>query len=198
MPRGKRETYIITFRRRREARTDYRERRKLILSPYPIYMVRRSLRYITVTFTSPRIGGDIHLVGTSSKELLKRYNWVSGRNLPAAYLTGLIAGLKAKEKGIEKAVLSLGIAWTTAASIPFAAAQGSIEAGIEIPLGEEAEVDYERIRGVHIAQYAKALKEKDPEAYHRRFSRYLALGEDPEHLPERFDEVKRMILEGGI
>jgi large subunit ribosomal protein L18 len=194
---GRGSTFVIPYKRRRQARTHYRERRKLIVSSYPIYIVRRSLRYITVTFTAPRIGGDIHLAGASSKELLKRYNWVSGRNLPAAYLTGLLAGLRAKEKGIERASLSLGIAWTTSASIPFAAAQGSRDAGIEIPMGEEAKRDHDRVRGVHIAQYAKALKDKSPEAYSQRFSRYLALGEDPEDLPERFEEVKKMILEGA-
>ena len=185
----------IAFKRRREARTDYRLRKKLILSRLPLVNVRRSLNYINIHFVVPKPEGDYTVASATSKELIKRFGLVSGKNLPAAYLTGLLAGSRAKKAGISKAILNLGVAWSKKASIPFAAAQGIIDTGVEIPLGEEAKVDWSRIRGEHISSYAKLLKETDEEIFKKRFSRYLEKGLDPVDLPKKFDEVREKLME---
>lgn len=187
---------ILTFRRRRECKTDYRLRKKLILSQLPLLVVRRSSRYVTVSFTIPLPEGDHTIASAHSKELIKDYGFVSGKNLPMAYLTGLLAGIRARKAGIKKAIIYLGVAWSKKASIPFAAAQGAKDAGIEIPIGEGALVDWPRIRGEHIAHFARLLKEMDPEAFNRRFSQYSRSGLDPEDLPRKFDEVREMLLSG--
>ncbi len=194
MPGAKGPTYKVKFRRLREWRTDYRLRYKLLKSKLPQFIVRRSLRYVYVSIAEPAIGGDKTLFTVSSK-VLKKYGFPALKNTPAAYLTGYIAGRKALEKGVEKAIINLGYAWTKAASIPFAAAMGAIEAGLDIPLGEEKEIDMARIRGEHIAEYAKQLKEEDPEKYKRLFSKYLEAGVEPEKLPDLFDEVFEKIKE---
>ena len=184
----------LSFRRRREHRTNYRLRKKLILSGLPLFYVFRSLRYITVSFIIPKPEGDHTVAAACSKELMKRFGLVSGKNLPAAYLTGLLAGARAKKAGISKAIINLGVTWSKKASIPFAAAQGARDAGIEIPIGEEALVDWKRIRGEHIANYAKLLKQTDIERYKRMFSQYLEKGLDPESLPEKFDQIREVLL----
>ncbi len=194
MARAKGPRFIVPFRRRREGRTDYSLRKKLLLSGKPLFVVRRSNRYVHVMITKPDIGGDKTLVYVLSKILAKKYGWVNLKNLPAAYLTGLIAGLIAKSRGIKEAIINLGHAWSKNASIPFAAAMGARDAGLEIPIGEEALVDESRIRGEHIANYAKLLKETDPELYKRRFSRYLEAGINPEDIPKIFEETKEKIL----
>jgi len=186
--------YIVPFRRRREGKTDYRLRKKLLLSGKPLFTVRRSNRYVYVFIYMPEIGGDRTLVGVCSKILAEKYGWVGLKNTPAAYLTGLIAGLKALKAGVKEAIVHLGRAWTKRASIPFAAAMGAIDAGVHIPVGEEALVDQSRIRGEHIAEYARYLKHSDPEGFRRRFSRYLEAGIDPEDLPKLFEETKEKIL----
>jgi len=186
----------LAFRRRREFRTDYRLRKKLIISGLPLLVVRRSLRYVTVSFSIPEPEGDRSVASAHSKELMKEFGLVSGKNIPAAYLTGLLAGIRAKKAGIERAIVSLGVAWSKKASIPFAAAQGAIDAGVDIPIGEKAKVDPSRIRGEHIANFAHILKEKNPSEYERRFSNYLKAGVDPERLPDLVEEVKRKLLGG--
>ncbi|MFQ5711696.1 MAG: 50S ribosomal protein L18 [Candidatus Geothermarchaeales archaeon] len=190
----KKTRYIHQFRRRREAKTDYRLRKRLILSGLPLFTVRRSNNYIYVNFVLPEPDGDKTLANANSKELIKRFEIKSGKNLPAAYLTGLLAGLRAKRKRIKRAVLNLGPAWPTRASIPFAAVQGAVEAGIDIPIGDEAKVDHERIRGEHIASYAKLLEEREPDKFKERFSNYLEAKFDPKTLPERFDEIREALL----
>ncbi len=197
MGRAKGPTYIVPFRRKREYRTDYRLRKELLKSKKPFFIVRRSNRYITVSLSIPAIGGDKTLFTVSSKMLAKKYGWVGLKNTPAAYLTGLLAGKKALEMGFKEAVVSLGYAWSKKASIPFAAAMGAIEAGMEISLGEKAIVDESRVRGEHIAAYAKMLKENDPDLFKRRFSKYLETGVDPEDIPKLFEEVKNKIIGGG-
>ena len=194
MARAKGPNFIVPFRRRREFRTDYRLRKKLILSGKPLFVVRKSNKYIHVMITKPDIGGDKTLVYVLSKILHKKYNWVGLKNTPAAYLTGLIAGLIAKKKGVEEAIINLGRAWSKKASIPFAAAMGARDAGLKIPIGDKALVSKERVRGEHIANYAKYLKEKNPELYMKRFSKYLEAGVNPEMIPELFEKTKEMIL----
>ena len=195
MGRAKNARYIVRFRRRREHRTDYKLRRGLLLSNKPIFTVRRSNRYVYVSISKPEIGGDKTLITVSSQILGKKYGWVNLKNIPAAYLTGLIAGLKAVKKGIKEAVINLGPAWSKRASIPFAAAMGAKDAGLDIALGEKAYVDESRIRGEHIASYASLLKKENPERYKRQFSRYLEAKIDPENISSLFNETKEKILE---
>ncbi len=196
--RAKGPNYIIPFRRKREGRTDYRLRYALLKSGKPLFIVRRSNRYVTVSIAIPEVGGDRTLFTVSSKVLASKYGWKAGlKNTPAAYLTGLIAGRKAIEMGIKEAIINLGYAWSKKASIPFAAAMGARDAGLNIPIGEKALVNESRIRGEHIAEYARILKERDIEEFKKRFSDYLRRGMDPEDIPKMFEEVKNMILGGG-
>ncbi len=198
MSRSRGPQYVMPFRRRREARTDYKLRRRLILSGTPLLVVRRSLNYVYVNFVEPKALGDITLASANSKELTERFGFTGGKNLPTAYLTGLLAGLRARKKGIESAVINLKPSWSVKASLPFAAAQGCMDAGVDVPVGEEAILKADRIEGKHIASYARILKESGGGVFERRFSRYLANGLDPEDLPERFEKIKRVILEEAM
>ena len=194
MGRARGPKYIVPYRRLRERRTDYRLRKELLKSGKPFFIVRRSGKYITISISSPSVGGDKTIFSISSKVLAKKYKWVGLKNISAAYLTGLLAGKKALEMGVQEAVMNLGIAWSKQASIPFAAAIGARDAGLNISVGENALVDESRIRGEHIANYAKLLKQEDKELFKKRFSKYLEAGVDPTNLPDLFNKVKSMIL----
>jgi len=195
MGKAKGPAYLVPFRRKRERRTDYRLRYELIKSGKPQFIVRRSLKYIYVSISIPEVGGDRTVLTVSSKVLGDKYGWYGLKNIPSAYLTGFIAGKLALAKNIKEAVLNLGYAWSKGASIPYAAVMGAIDAGLEIPLGEEAYVDESRIRGEHIASYAKILKESNNALYKKRFSIYLEKGVNPVELPKLFEEVKNKIIE---
>ena len=187
--------YSVPFRRRREGKTDYRARRALILSKMPRIVARGSLKHMTVQIVNAKVEGDEVLVSAHSKELVRDYGWKAAcGNVPAAYLTGLLCGLKALQKGIKKAILDIGLRTPVKGSRVFAVLKGALDAGLEVPHSEEILPDDSRIRGEHIANYAKMLASENPEEYNRRFSEYLAKKLKPEKLPEHFAKVKEKIL----
>ncbi|MEM2517536.1 MAG: 50S ribosomal protein L18, partial [Candidatus Bathyarchaeia archaeon] len=186
--------YSVPYRRRREGKTDYRKRKALILSRKPRLVVRGTLKNIIVQIVAAKPHGDEVLVSAHSRELLREYGWKAPRgNLPAAYLTGLLCGLKAKAQGIEEAVLDIGLHSPTKGARVFAALKGVLDAGLNVPHGEEKLPDENRIKGMHIAQYAKMLS-ADTEKYTAAFSEYLKNKVPPESLPEHFADVKKAVI----
>ncbi|WP_440060044.1 50S ribosomal protein L18 [Thermogladius sp. 4427co] len=185
--------YKVPRRRRREGKTNYYKRYKMILSGKPRFVVRKTLNYIWAQVVIAKPQGDIVVAAAHSNELVKKYGWKGGTaNTPAAYLTGLLAGLRALQKGVREAILDIGLHRPTRGGIVFAVAKGGIDAGLKIPVGEEMFPSEDRIRGVHIAIWSKMLREKG--LVERYFSRYLSRGLNPEELPAHFDEVKKKIL----
>lgn len=180
------------LKRRREKKTDYHQRLKLLKSGIPRLVVRRSLRNILAQVVKYDPNGDKIITSALSKELSK-YGWKGGNNLPAAYLTGLLIGLKCKKLGINKMILDIGLERSIKGSKIYALAKGCSDAGIEIPIGDEVLPSPERISGKHIENYAKLLKEKG--LYERFFSQTLKGGLKPEDISKHFQEVKKNILE---
>lgn len=194
MARGPR--YRVPWRRRREGKTNYYKRIKLVISGKPRFVVRRTNKYVIVQVIEARIEGDHVIAAAHSRELVKRYGWLGGtKNTSAAYLTGLLAGFRALKGGVTKAVLDIGLARPAPGARVFAALKGGLDAGLDIPHSEEILPPMERIRGEHIAAWAKKLKEEDPDFYKRQFSDYLRRGLAPEDLPSHFDEVLSKIKE---
>lgn len=188
--------YVVKFRRRREGKTNYRKRLRLLLSGKLRFVVRKSNRYITCQFIQYSPNGDRTLVSAHSKELLQFGYLGHTGNLPAAYLTGLLSGLRAKQKGIGDAILDIGIYKSTRGSVLYASLKGALDAGIDIPHSPEILPSESRIRGEHIANYAKSLKELKRQEFNKMFSEYIKKGLDPVELPTHFEEVRRRILEG--
>lgn len=192
MARGSR--YCVPYRRRREGKTDYRRRKALIISGKPRLVVRGTLNNMIAQIVAAKPHGDEVLASAHSRELFKKYGWRAPRgNLPAAYLTGFLCGLKAKAKGVEEAVLDIGLHSPTKGARVFAAMRGVLDAGLVIPHSEEKLPNEKRIQGIHIAQYAKTLS-ANTEKYLAAFSKYLENKVPPESLPEHFAEVKRAVI----
>ena len=141
--------YQVPFRRRKEQKTDYDQRLKLLKSGKPRAVVRLSNNHTRVHIAEYEEEGDRNQAQTLSKELAE-YGWEGHTaNLPAAYLTGFLAGKKAD---VEEAILDLGLKEKKKGGKMFAALKGLIDAGIEIPAGEEIFPSEERIRGEHIKE----------------------------------------------
>ena len=142
--------YKVPFRRRREGRTDYRHRAALIKGGMPRAVVRKSNKNMRIQFIDYLDKGDVVLATAVSIEL-SEFGWTaSGKSTPGAYLTGLLAGKRAKEKGIEEAVLDLGLRKPTKGAAVFAALKGMLDAGIDIPHSDEMLPSDDRIRGKHM------------------------------------------------
>lgn len=192
MARGAR--YRVPFKRRREGLTNYRKRRALVLSGKPRLVVRKSNRHVVVQIAEAEPQGDIILASVHSRELVRDYGWKGYTcNTPAAYLLGLIIGYKALKRGIKEAILDIGLHRSTRGNIIYAVVKGALDAGLKIPVRENMLPSSNRIKGQHIADYAKLLKEEDPERYQRQFSSYLEKKLPPETLPEHFENIKESI-----
>lgn len=188
-------TYKVQRRRRREGKTNYYKRYKMILSGHPRFVVRKTLKHIIVQVVKAEPQGDKTLVAAHSRELLKKYGWKGGLgNTPAAYLTGLLAALRARRIGITYAVPDIGLHTPAKGAKVFAAIKAANDVGLKVPVSDEVVPSNERIRGEHIVAWAKKLKEESPELFEKRFSLYLKRNFDPENLPEHFEEVKNKIL----
>lgn len=176
--------YNVPLRRRREDRTDYRQRLRLLKSGKPRLVARASNRHVTVQVITTGPAGDETVASAHSSDLAE-YGWEAPTgNLPAAYLTGLLAGARAADAGVEAAILDIGLNAATPGNRLFAAQEGAIDAGLEIPHNESVFAEWERTRGEHIAAYADQREEA---LYGGAF--------DASELPRHFDEVREAIME---
>ena len=186
-------SYRVPFRRRREGKTDYRSRRALVLSRLPRLVVRRTLKHIIVQIVEAEVAGDKVVASAHSRELAKTYGWQGNcRNVPAAYLTGLLCGFKAIVHGVKKAVLDIGLHSPSRGARVFAALKGVLDAGVTVPHSENMFPDETRISGRHIADYGSQLS-SNPEIYQQKFSKHLSRDLRPEHLSEHFSLIKDKI-----
>lgn len=148
-------TFDVPFKRRAEKKTNYAKRLALVKSGLPRLVVRKSNRHVFAQLIEFSKNGDKTISSASSKEL-KKLGWALAlKNIPSAYLTGLIVGVKAKKKNVKKAVLDIGFRTPVHGSIPFAALKGAIDAGIELNFNPEALPSPERISGKHISEHSK-------------------------------------------
>jgi len=172
------------MRRRREVRTDYHQRLKLLKSGRPRLVARKSNRHTTAQFAVTGPNGDETVASAHSSDL-REHGWEAPTgNLPAAYLTGLLAGVRAREADVESAVLDIGLNSPTPGAKVFAVQEGAIDAGVEIPHNDAVLADWSRTRGEHIAEYAEQL---DGDLYGGEF--------DATDLPGHFDETREVLLE---
>ena len=148
--------YKVPFRRRREGRTNYHVRYKLILSKKPRVVVRKSNASTTLQLVIAEQKGDKTLLTVNSRDL-KNFGFAASlSNLPAAYLTGLLFGKKMLALGIDEGIADIGLHASTKGNRIYAAIKGIVDAGVNVPHGSEIFPDDGRIRGEHIKKYTGA------------------------------------------
>jgi large subunit ribosomal protein L18 len=181
-------TYVRTLKRIRLDKTNYRKRAAIIIGRHSFATVKVTDQNVSAQILRPTPTGDLVIASAHSHELATKNGWKGSTNsLPACYLTGLLLGKKALEKGTNKAVLYIGKdRFTTRVAT---CAKGIADAGVNIPISEESLPPAERISGQHIADYAANLKSNEEE-YNSRFSALLKNGLKPEDYPAHFEEIR--------
>ena len=123
--------YKVPFRRRREGKTDYAARMKLVDYDKSRLVVRLSNAHATVQVIDYAPEGDITLASAVSKQLAN-YGYLGGAsNTSAVYLTAYLCAKRALAKGLD------------------------------IPYGEAVLPDESRINGEHVANYAESLDDDE-------------------------------------
>lgn len=182
--------YTVKYRRRREARTDYRSRRDLLASGKSRAVIRKSLNGYSIQLIQFDTKGDKTQVSTNSSDL-RKLGWKAHTgSIPAAYLTGYIFGLKAIKKNQEEGIVDIGLARSIKGSGYYAVIKGMIDAGFKINCSKEMFPSEQAITGKIIENYAKELL-KDKDKYTKQFSLYIKAGLKPEELNKHFEEIKK-------
>lgn len=188
----KQKTYTVQFRRKREGKTNYKMRMRLLQSKKPRLVVRPSLMGVCAQIIEFFPEGDRIVAAAHSREL-EKYGWRFHKgNIPSAYLTGLLVGIKAKKKGVKEAVLDIGLRGPVKGSRIFACLKGAVDAGLAIAHSESIISSSKRISGKHIVEYWEMLKKENK--YAERFSDYVKRGVDAGRMVDIFNDVKDKIL----
>lgn len=176
--------YTVAYRRKREGKTDYRSRLALLKSKIPRLVVRKSNKHTLAQLVKYDEKGDKVMAAAHSRELAKLGWNISTRNIPAAYLTGLLLGAKCRG---QRAILDLGSQVSNSGSRIFAVVRGAGDAGLQVKHSAEALPAPERITGRHISGFASRSS--------HRFSKYLTNA--PGGIEGLFDNTKAKIMQGG-
>lgn len=147
----------ILYRRKREQRTDYPKRLKLLKSRKPRLVVRFTNQKIITQIIKFNPEGDNIITGIDSFALKKKGWDYSGKNFPAAYLTGLLIGKKALENNCNEAVFDCGFKQAQPKGKMYAFLKGVLDAGVKVPRGSEEKIfpSEERVSGKNLADYKK-------------------------------------------
>jgi len=228
------------YRRRRECKTDYYSRQRLITQDKNKYktpkyrlVVRKSHRDITCQIFSADLTHDVCIASAYSHELPRYGVNVGLTNYAAAYCTGLLLARRINTKfslpyegngevngedfNVEpeedgkapfKALLDVGLQRTTTGARVFGALKGACDGGLSVPHGDKrfpgtqtegkevkpnAEVHRKYIFAGHVAEYMNNLKESDPEAYNRQFSRFIKEGVSGDDLEKMYTDAHAAI-----
>jgi large subunit ribosomal protein L18 len=155
--------YRVAMRRRKEGKTNYHRRLKLVISGKLRLVIRSSLNSTIVQVVKTNIKGDEILINSHTKQLKKLFGWnYHLGNMPSAYLAGYLCGIRAKTAGIKEGViLDLGILIHKHRVL--SAFWGFIEAGVTVPYGEKIFKNMDikvRSTGEHIKKLRRALEKR--------------------------------------
>jgi len=151
-------------RRRKEGKTDYLKRLKLLKSDSPRVVFRKTNRYILAQYITSSEAQDKAEISIISKKL-EKFGWPkefegSLKSVPAAYLTGMLLGKEIKKNKLETPIVDLGMIRALSKSKVFAFIKGLIDSGIEIKCDGKNFPEEERLSGKNLKKdFSKTFKE---------------------------------------
>ena len=136
-------------KRRKQNKTDYLGRLKLLKSGKPRVVFRRTNKYIIVQYITSKQAQDKIVLGFTSKDLMN-YGWKnesgSLKSIPASYLTGYLIGKQIIKKGLETPIVDFGMIRVLHKTNTYAFLKGLIDSEIKIKC-EKGFPDEEKIKG---------------------------------------------------
>lgn len=144
----------IQKRRRREHKTDYLKRIKLLKSGSPRIVFRKTNRYVIAQYVETKEAQDRVVFGMNSKKLID-YGWPkelknSLKSIPATYLLGVVVGKKIIKEKLKAPILDLGMQRAIHKTRIYAFLKGIVDSGIEIKHKKSIFPDEEKIKGKNL------------------------------------------------
>jgi len=140
--------YSNILRRLREEKTNYKKRGTLLIGKRDFIIVNITNENTQVQVLKPGMTGDKVIASAHSTYLLEKGWKGSRKSIPAAYLTGYLAGKKAIGNGAKDAILYTGTRRYTQRMA--AALKGVVDAGVKVPADSETFPSDDRINGNHL------------------------------------------------
>ena len=150
--------YSKILRRLREEKTNYKKRGTMLMGKRDFITVNITNENTQVQILKPGMEGDKVVASAHSRYLLEKGWKGSRKSVPAAYLTGYLAGKKALGKGAKDAILYTGTRRYTQRMA--AALKGVIDAGVQVPANEETFPPENRLNGEHLTVKNEVSKMK--------------------------------------
>nr|GEZ87143.1 60S ribosomal protein L5-like [Tanacetum cinerariifolium] len=203
--------FQVKFKRRREGKTDYRARVRLINqdknkynTPKYRYVVRFTNKDIVAQVISATIAGDFVLASAYAHELPQYGLKVGLTNYSAAYCTGLLLARRVLKK-LEMDEEYQGNIEATGEDFSVEPAESRRPFRALLDVGLLRTTTGNRVFGAlkgaldgvhlcgHVAAYMKALIEDEPEKYQTHFSEYIKAGVEPDNMEELYKKVHAAI-----
>lgn len=153
-------------RRRKENKTDYGKRIKLLKSGMPRLIFRRTNKHIIAQYITSKEAEDKVEIGLTSKELLNK-GWPeefknSLKSIPAAYLTGYLIGKEIQNKKMKTPILDVGMMRNVHKNRFYGFLKGVVDSGLEIKFGEDKGIfpEEDRIKGKNMKKDFSGYFEK--------------------------------------
>ncbi len=148
---AKKSTYVVKYRRRREQKTNYRKRLRLLKSRKLRLVIRKTNKYIIGQVAEYNPKGDKILVSVNSKELLNLgWKGVNAKNITASYLSGYLLAKKALNKKIKEVVPDTGLHFIVKGGAILAFIKGIVDGGVILNYDSKIMPSEERIKGEHL------------------------------------------------
>ena len=151
----------LRFKRRRNGKTDYRRRLRMLRGGVPRAIVRVSNTQVVCQLAQFDPEGA-RIVASVSGSNLTTYGWPAGastKSIPACYVAGYALGKSALSAGHDSAILDIGLAASSPGNRIFSALRGMVDAGLDVPYGEGVLPSDDRINGAHIDESLAAAVE---------------------------------------
>jgi large subunit ribosomal protein L18 len=151
-------------RRRKECKTNYSKRIKLLKGECPRIVFRKTNKYIIAEYVTSKEAQDKIEIGITSKELLK-YGWPkefqgSLKSISASYLTGFLIGKKIISMKKENPILDIGMIRNLHKTKVYAFLKGLVDSGIEMKYQKNVFPEKERIEGKNMKKdFSKTFNE---------------------------------------
>jgi len=151
-------------KRKKENKTDYLKRIKLLKGRSPRIVFRKTNRYIIAQYVKSKEAQDKVEAGVTSKSLIK-YGWPkelkgSLKSIPASYFTGLLIGKKILRKKLEKPVADFGMIRVLHKNRAFSFLKGLKDSGVKVECKEEFFPTEDKIKGKHLKKdFSKIFEE---------------------------------------
>jgi len=151
-------------RRRKENKTNYSKRIKLLKGETPRILFRKTNKYIIAEYITSKEAQDKIEIGMNSKTLIK-YGWPkemegSLKSIPASYLIGFLIGKKILSSKKTTPILDIGMIRNLHKTKPYAFLKGLVDSGIKMKYKEGVFPEKDRIEGKNMkADFSKTFNE---------------------------------------